>query len=392
MRKLNPIKCGICTTVLAVLTLLLGGCVPSNAIEQRAIIQIVGLDLSEGGFTATLEYFAPKGGGDQPLSMTEANSKIAKGEGMTISEAISNAVLPNGKTPFYAQSSIVILGEELAANSIDQVMNFINHDIDLRVDTEVFIAEGKASDIVSNDVDRGILPGESIERLRDIFSTSGLMFQVEYYEFANSFYSKSQAAYLPMVTKVPIVSSGSSSESGNSEKEAKPEKQIAYMGTAVINNQKAVGKLDFTATRGALWLTNRITSTSIDTKTDNGSPFSVDVISSETVVTPVYNGEHEIRFDVQINNVINMREFEAVDLKQVNMEEYEKLNGLISGLIKQECEKAWEQAAVDLRADIFEYGLRLRTAYPALTGWVEENWQAVLPEVQLNISVINRIE
>ncbi len=70
--------------VLIFLLLSLTGCAQTNVINRRAIVQSVGLDWEDGKYIATLEYFVPKGGGDQPIDLTTSNSDIVKGEGITI--------------------------------------------------------------------------------------------------------------------------------------------------------------------------------------------------------------------------------------------------------------------------------------------------------------------
>ena len=43
-------------------------------------------------------------------------------------------------------------------------------------------------------------------------------------------------------------------------------------------------------------------------------------------------------------------------------------------------------------ADIFGYGDRLRSAYPALGNWLDEHWEETLPQVELKLEIHNRIE
>ena len=69
--------------IAATLFILLGmltGCVESNAVDRRAIIQVIGMDYQDGKFKATLEFFESKGGGDQLIDITQTNSSIATGD------------------------------------------------------------------------------------------------------------------------------------------------------------------------------------------------------------------------------------------------------------------------------------------------------------------------
>ena len=169
---------------------------------------------------ATLEYFTPKGGGEQPIDLTSTNSDIVKGEGITIGNAIDSATYPKGKIPFYAQSSVMVIGRELAETGMDKVVDFINFDIDFQVNTEIFIADGKASEIISKDVDLGVLPGETIERIHEVYTTNGMMMNVEYYQFVNYFYNPFLAAGIPLIDTVATDEDGQKESGSSSGKEA----------------------------------------------------------------------------------------------------------------------------------------------------------------------------
>ena len=388
MRKIKRILAVV--TVSAALICGLSGCAQTNVINRRAIVQAIDLDWEDGKFIATLEYFSPMGGGDQPINLTASNSEITTGEGITISNAISNAALPKGKEPFYAQSSIVVIGRELAETGLDKVADFINFDIDLRVNTEMYIADNKASDIISKNVDLGVLPGETMERIQEIYSTGGMMFSIEYYQFINYFYSPYLSAGLPLITAVPKEEAEKGKE--GSDQESIPKNELAYLGTEIIKGKKASGSLDLEETRGALFLTDRVDTTNIDTVLPNEEPLSVDVISSETIVKPVYNSKNDIRFEIQINNIVNLQEYHPRSAQLRDEEEMKLLDKAVTGVILQECESAWNKLMKEQRADVLGFGNQLRSAHPELSGWLDDNWENALPNVKFEISVINRFE
>ena len=390
MRK--TFKIMILGCILIFLLLSFTGCAQSNAINRRAIVQAIGLDWENGKFTATLEYFTPMGSGDQPIDLTSTNSEIVTGEGITVSSAISNAAFPKGKIPFYAQSSVVVIGRNLAENRLEQVADFINLDLDLRVNTEIYISDTKASDIISKDVDFGVLPGETVERIQEIYLENGLMFDVKYYRFINYFYTDYLAAGVPLLTTEIKNDEGQQEESKSEKEDESPKKTLAYLGTEIIKEKRASGNLNLEQTRGALFLTDQVHATSIDTILSDGTPLSADIISSETIITPVYLSENDITFKIQINNIINLREYKPESYQFKGTDAFNRLDQAICQIIKQECASAWNFLMKEQRADILGYGNRLRSAQPELSGWLDKNWEKTLPEVKYELNIYNQFE
>ncbi len=377
------------SAVIVILTLFTG-CAQSNAINRLAIVQAVGLDWEDGKFVATLEYFSPKGGGDQPIDLTMSNSEIVRGEGITISSAIDSAALPKGKTPFYAQSSVVVLGRELAEKKLDDVVDFVNFDINFQVNTQIFIADQKASDIISKEVDLGVLPGETIERIQEIYSAGGLMFDVEYYQFINCFYNPYLSAGVPLIDTIEQTSESQSDSSQEGGKES--QKTLRYLGTEIVKGDHATGRLDLRETRGALFLRDQINTANLDTVLPNGDPLSVNIIRSETIVNPVYHSKNDISFEIRINNIISLREYHPQSLQPKNEEELRLLSTAVSEVIEGECEAAWNKLMKEQKADILGYGNRLRTANPGLADWLEKHWEESLPSLKYSLTIENRFE
>ena len=82
-----------------------------------------------------------------------------------------------------------ILGKSLVEHGVQDVVDYINLDRDLRVNTVILIAEDKASDIVSEDVDEGILPSDKITQMSGVMISNGKMREVPYFKFASMYYN-----------------------------------------------------------------------------------------------------------------------------------------------------------------------------------------------------------
>ena len=378
--------------VSAVLLLSCTGCVQSNTINRRAIVQAIGLDWENGKFSATLEYFSPSGGSEQPIDAASTNSEFAMGTGLTVSSAIQNAALPKGKIPFYAQSSILVVGRSLAERELPKVIDFVNLDADLRVNTEVFIADSKASDLINPEVNLGVLPGETIERIYENYYAKGLMPDVEYFKLVNYYYNPYLSCGIPVLRVVdsPTASSESSGEeTGQTGVSALP-KMPEYVGLGVVREERLSGELDLVQTRGVLFLMNEVDRTDLDTVLPDGTPLSVNLIDSETIVHPVLeNGK--VSFAIRINNTANLQEYHPMGY-HISEKERKRLVGAIDQLIRQECTQAWEELMQKQAADLIGYGNIFRAAYPERADWMKEHWREILPEITYQLEIHTKIE
>jgi len=353
--------------------LLLTGCAESTLIDRRAVVQVIGIDAQDGNFVATLGYFSPKGGSEQPIDPKSSNIEIVSGEGITMSEAIREAVRPKGKEPFYAQNSIVIIGQSACNHHLREIIDFINFDIDFQVNAKIFAAENEARDLIRPEIDLGVLPGELVSRLADISAEKGSLFHSEYFRFADRFYSPFLSAALPVLT-------------------VDPEDKAVYRETALICGERWLGTLNLDETRDALFLSNQLKTTPLDLTASDASPLSLDIVESETQIRPVIEEDGSIVFEVEINNLLDLREYHPQESKNKNGRDNAELDRLVSNHIKENCERTFYKLMREERADILGYGSRLCWTYPEMTETVEKSWSEMLRTVRCTVTVKNRFE
>ena len=352
---------------------LLTGCAESTLIDRRAVVQVIGIDLQDDKFVATLGYFSPKGGSEQPIDPKSSNIEIVSGEGITMSEAIREAVRPQGKEPFYAQNSIVIIGRSACDHRMREIADFINFDIDFQVNAKIFAAQDKASDLIRPEVDLGVLPGELVSRIADISAEKGNMLHSEYFRFADRFYSPFLSAALPVLA-------------------LDSEDKVVYRKTALISGEKWTGELSVDETRDALFLSNQLKTTPLDLTASDGSPLSLDVVESETQIRPVVEKDGTVVFEVSISNLLDLREYRPQESENKNGKDNAELDRLVGDFLKENCERTFYKLMREECADILGYARRLCWAYPEMTETVENNWNKMLSDLRCIVTVKNRFE
>lgn len=369
------------------------GCEGNTSVTSRAVVQTIGIDYSEDQdeFIVSLQYFSTKGsGGQQAIDLSKVNAKVASGSGQTINEAIDNAIFPEGKTPFYAQSSYIILGKTLVEHGVEDIVNYINLDRDLRVNTVMLVAEGEASDIVNEDIDEGVLPSDKITRMCSIMIRNGEMREVPYFKFASKYYSGYESILVPVIKAEETETSQDSASGGEEGSSSQPSKQLALSGAAIIKDAKGMKLLTPEETRGCLWLSDEVKATTISTKTEDQGLLSVDVVQTKTTVNPVLEGDQVI-FQISIENQLVIREYQTKEFENLSDSDYQMMRDAVEKEIREECESAIEVCIHSTGADVFYFGSRLCQKYPwieekLMDSWEKEQIQSVQIELSINSS------
>lgn len=104
--------------------LLLTGCADPTELGSRAIIQAAGIDYSDGVYRVSALMFSSGGGGDTIDASQENVIKVC-GEGSTLTEAIDNVSLSDGKEIYMSETKLLILGEGFENTSAVEVLDVL---------------------------------------------------------------------------------------------------------------------------------------------------------------------------------------------------------------------------------------------------------------------------
>lgn len=128
-------------TVTCILSIFLLLCSCSNytQIRDRAIIEAMAIDYKDGKYVVTLK--------EHPNSKEEKPSFI-KSSGTTLYDALKNAESNDGKQVFYAHSGVFIIGENAAGRGFEQVLEFMNSNYQISLNSSVLFTPANAEEIL----------------------------------------------------------------------------------------------------------------------------------------------------------------------------------------------------------------------------------------------------
>lgn len=107
----------IVTIVICLMTaFLMTGCFGGMEVNDRAFVQLMGLDRNEDIYMVTLQIYKSESGSAEP-DVSKANSISVSGEGVTVSSALADAELKIGRKLFLGHIKMLIIGSGIESPS-----------------------------------------------------------------------------------------------------------------------------------------------------------------------------------------------------------------------------------------------------------------------------------
>lgn len=390
--------------IIVIIPTLLTSCFRSEQLNERMLVQAIGVDLIDGVIEITLQVYAPATQGGSGISATPDNAKIVKAKGTTITQAIQNATLTQGKTVFMGHNRIIVLGSDLAKDGIIATLDYFSSNATTRHNINVVIAEEKASDILTAKINQGIVPAETLEKMVKRAYELGLLKNVKLYELLSTLQNNYESATLPIIStidenKVQTVNAEAEGEgeetstSSESSNELDSISNIEVKGTAIITEGKYVNTLSIENSRGLLFILNEIKDTNFTVESEDFSSAAVKIHSSKSELTPtIENGK--IHFDLKITSQASLGQRELKGNVDATIDSIAQLELATAKLIEQECMEAYNKAVKESNSDIFNFGDIIWKSNPDIWKTTQNTWSDNVNEITFTVNstvVINRV-
>ncbi|MFB5661947.1 Ger(x)C family spore germination protein [Alteribacillus sp. HJP-4] len=382
--KLKPFL--YCLSLL--ITTLLAGCWDSAELQDIGIISGIGID--KGGETVESRYRVtvqivnpPQVAGGQRGSTEQASPvRNYSSTGSTVSEAIKSLPKKSGQL-FLPHIQLMVIGEDLAQEGIQEVFDVIERDSEFRSLFPVLIVKGNtAEEALTITTTLESIPSEKIvsslkaahKDLGDYYLTS-----------ADNIIEKLRSGSLV----IPGIIINGDIETGNKAdnmQQITPSTGIEIEGLALFKKGRLESWLEQDASRGVTWVTDNINKTSINLDCEGKKDMiSVEIVRAKTDIKvddinrkPVINvfvrAEGEI---TEIQCPVNLAESKVI----------KKLEKQLANEIKKEVRAAVMAAKGD-ESDIFDFGENINIADKKWWKRIEKEWEEeIFSETVVNVDV-----
>ncbi len=352
--------------LLALLLMLFTGCMRSVQLNERAIVQAIGLDKENGQYTLTLQIFDPEGEeGDET-----AGGKILRAQGKTISQAMRKANLQQGQEIFLGHTKLLILGEAIAQEGVGTAIDYFGANPQFRPTVDVLLAETKAEDVLKEPLDSTILPVLSAKMMLEGYRDSAELVRTQLQGLTGSLKNPAVGSYLPVAAF-----SGEEKNPG-----------IGIVGAAVLRDGKRVGGFLPSETRGILWAGGQVGKLQMTLEEENGGAVTLEVVDASTRVSAQIrdgNPFYEVFIRIQSNVSEEMAFAQGFSFSQ-RCERYEEEQ---KRLVERETLHALERFFHELSCDALGYANILAQQQPAYWKEHQTSYAASLNKVDFRVTV-----
>ncbi|WP_274648916.1 Ger(x)C family spore germination protein [Paenibacillus humicola] len=380
-------------TVIAAVTLLLGGCWNMRESNNTDYAMAVGIDLNERGEVA-LTIQSPVLEAIKPQSQaTEDTIKSLSTSGKTAFEAVRSYVEIMGVKVFWSHLKVLVISEDAARKGVDSYLDFFLSDPEMRNTAYVAIVKGRAKDLLESEPDITSIPANLLSNQLENANINSFAPSVRFNEFARSLTNPEgwqpfapvvkryeQSEYDRNIVGIAPYQGGDSQQSN----------LFLVEGTAVFKGTRMIGTMNKTETRGLLWVINKVKSATVRvpcreeaadcriTLEVSGKPsakYTVDYDDKRPVI------RIHIKTNVNIADGSNQTAF--IDDKYIR-----DLEHRFADTVHAEIMAAFNKAAKTYRTDVFGFGNRLEDDHYRLWTKLRDRWdQELLPQARLDIQI-----
>lgn len=336
------------------------GCFGGEEVGDRAFVQLMGLDRSDGIYTASLQIYKSESGTAEP-DMSKANSFMQSGSGSTVQAALADAETAVGKKIFLGHIKMLVIGEGIE-NPSDELALFFDGSVSLSC--PVVYSDDPAA-VAGTLPEDGAFSAEQILSIMKTASRQGKTVYTSAAELAEGAGALDCAAALPVVKA--------------------EDKTVAFDGLTFARRNGTAGTLSEEDALGAKLLLDKFESGDKITVpvTVDGKQASVFITDAKTKInTKASDGQLSVFAKVKLKLYISENPFE---IDESLIEKAVREN------VRDSCISAFSSAVWYNSCDIFGIKKLVRRDCPGFYDEYCSDTDGYLADSSLNVTVSDRL-
>ncbi|MGE7093741.1 Ger(x)C family spore germination protein [Lysinibacillus sp. NPDC048646] len=370
--------------LLVIVTLLLSACWSKRELNELAIVVALGVDKVDDEYEISIQVVDPSEISTKHPSSGRSPVVTYHAKGKTSFEAIRKMTTLTARKAYFAHLQVVVLGEELAADGINDTLDFIARDHEFRNDFDVIVSHNSTAKEVLN----VLTPIEKIpaNKLLNSIKVSqkawGSTLSVSIDELVNTLNSNKKSAVLSTIeidgdTKLGI-------DQTNVQRIKTPV-VLNFVGLAVFKKDKLVGILTEDESRSFNFLNGKIKSTVEIIACPEQGKLTTEITKSTTKVKGQFKNDTP-QINVQIDVEQNVGEVEC-DINLTENKTIQYINKKTAELIEERIKKTLVTIQKNYQLDILGFADVLYRKDAKKWRDIQGDWSTIFPELAVNVEV-----
>lgn len=355
------------------------GCMYGKELSQQALVIGMGLDLTKDHkIRLSLQIVNPSAlSADKPISKDENTVSIHATEGDTIFEAVRKQVTTSNRRPFYSHAQVIVIGEQLARDGIQDIIDFLEREQEFRPVVNILIARDySAEDILHIKSEIGAIPAIHIaETIKNNTKFNASIQSITLMDLLQLSNHPGQSPALPFIQFIKK-DIGKELNIGDTKIE----------GIALFKRNKLVDFLNPVETTGWGYTQDKAYGliVTVNNPMDQEKKVSLQQLRSRGKIDIVLeNGE--LKGKVEVTAIGNIGEQHGKgDLTSQSM--IHQLEKLAEAKIKNDILAALKKAQQN-ESDIFGFGSLVHEKYPQIWESAQDSWDALFSNMPIDIQV-----
>lgn len=321
---------------------LISGCSNYRELNDIAIVSALGIDKSENGYKMVVQVMnTKKEGQDTNSSGQQPKFTTYKTEGNTIQKMLRDTVLESPRRLYMSHMQLLIISEDLAKESINDILDWFARDSESRKQFYVLISRNDQTEEILNTL-TAIETLNSKKIVNNVNTDNRFLGVAEDTTFENilSIYlNDKQEMLLPSIKTIGPTNEG---EENSNIEQSSPDTKILLAPMAVFKNDKLVGYLTEEESIAMSFIKNKIDTTIIEYKCNNEDYIASEIINSKTKLEVSSKGKNP-ELTIKINGSANINEINC----HYNLEDHQVINK-VENMLNKKVEKMIKKSIKDI--------------------------------------------
>lgn len=377
------------SVLIVLLSLPLGGCWGKREVEQLGFVFAIGVDLGAkpGTYKVTVQMGVPQKGGEGGGGKVEAVTYTVESLGMR--ESAEKLFTVSSRRPFVGTTKVIVLGQDVAKDGINNVLDFFQRYYELRRTVYLVLAKGTAQELLNVKTRQGELPALSIETFMNEAKESSAYPVVRLGHYLTLMESGSTAPVIPQVYPIKPGEEGIEYKPKDEEK-GTPE-ELHMGGAGVFRGDRLETILNEQETKGYVWLRNEANTRFLRAKL--GGEESKYYAGGRITRTDTKwklektDGGYGIHYTIKAD--LDIDEFSGPQKERDPQQWFADAKTTLpvfTDIIKKECEAAVQKSR-ELRLDFLGIGRHIEAKNPRYWEQIKDKWEDTLPEFPVTVDV-----